>query len=78
MPKATKCGQCRYSIKAEKIHNLARSIIADFVIALIMPIGALVCSDKLNNNYLVNCKCYAGKSQLGHREINVVPVRKYH
>ena len=42
MPKAIKCGLCRFSLRAEKINNLAKSIIAYFVIVLhIMPIGAL-------------------------------------
>ena len=42
MPKVTKCGQCHFSLRAEKINNLARIIIAYFVIGLIMPVCALV------------------------------------
>ena len=42
MPKATKFGHCRFSLRAEKMNKFARNIIAYFVIALMMPIGALV------------------------------------
>ena len=42
MPIATKCGQCRFRLRAEKINKLARNIITYFVIELIMTIGALV------------------------------------
>ena len=40
--KATKCGQYPFRLRAEKINNLARSIIE-----LTMPIGALVYTTKI-------------------------------
>ena len=49
MPKATNCGQCRFSHRAEKINNLARSTIVYFIIALIMPLGALALYNKCYN-----------------------------